>query len=983
MRANPGTATRVARARFARNAALALLAVAAGILAAAWFLADKGLAWLDRRVHDANAQLVATLRSAHGLEFYAPLDERVPVELVTGAPLLGSSAVRVPGVFGSARRFDGRPGENLVAPLQRWSPFSRGGFTLAFWAIFPEDAGEAEQRLVWDCDETTGFGLRTVGGRLEAVFGDETGLHSLSAPAPAPGVPVHIAFALGTDRATLYVDDTACDSLPVAPPLTLHAHYVAFGTDGHFPPSFDVDEWGVWKRPLDAPEVARLAAANRPLPALLEPRLAAALHRREAAASFFRAVYGTVGALRTSLAAPAVLNQSMPVLELHFSGGDGRHFRAAHLEALASGFRTERGRRQRTVQASFQGRTERVSAWLDEKVPSLRLSTRPAFILAATNGLFGGESGLVRLFPPEQYGERRPDAARPLPLDPSSLVRLHLNGDFLGLYCLVPFETPFPAWFATGARDLTRPDRLHFSAPSSSPADGAGLSEGEREAAWRRMVSLLASDPGFPLRRPEARLLARRHDATRAALQLPDPAPGPEPLLGDNPAACYVTNDLDLAAAGPGIVWSSSAPDVISPEGRVVRPRDGTPRVVELAAALPDGTERPFRFRVMPDEPALPALFLSFGRPLDKLDRSDFSCRWIPAGKAPESSWAFGVGNSGAKLRGNTSYVTGRRRSIHLKFNEPATVPGVGVPLRHLLLLSGYADPTRLRNALSFDTFRAIAPDAPVRAVSVAWTEVFVNGAYAGVWEYCPRLPDVAAETFSSLYKVRAPNGLWLSAQASAEVVDRVDLDEETNTSADPYAPFRDLARFVAESDPATFADGAPERFDLDELVDFFLALNFTGNQDGRVTNQFAGQRADDGRWVLLPWDYDKTFLLPPAGAVADSRLLVSPLFKRLISEVPGFRERLVARWRELRNGPLSEETLDAWLSGRAALLAPFMDEDYRVVPPLGHDGTFADAVEILRAKVKIRLSLVDGFLSDLLASPDPSADLDTDPGSP
>lgn len=961
MRAKSGTALRVARARRARLAALGLLAFLAAGLAGLWFFAEWGLDGCDRKAASLRNRLASALRDKHGLEFYAPLDGRIPEDFVTGQPLLGSGAVRVPGLFGSARRFDGQPGENLVAGGHLWSRLALQGFTLAFWGRFPEDAGTGEMRLVWDRNERAGFGLRLVGGRLEASFGDESALRLLSASAPEPGRYVHIAFSLGPDRAALYVDGEERDACEVTPPVLLLAHRISFGTDGHYPPTMDVDEWGVWGRALNAGEIARLAAARRPLPALLEPRRSARLRAIEALGGVFRSLVGAVGAIRPSASTPAVFNPSVPVLELRFSGGDRRHFRKAHLEALASGFRTERGTRFRNVQASFGGRTERIVAWLDETVPSLRLSARPAFVLASEDGLFGGGSGLVRLFPPEQYGERRPDAARPLPLDPSRLVRLHLDGDFLGFYCLMPFEESASPWFVTGAREISRPDRLHFGTPSSVPADGAWMSEEEREAAWRKMLGLLGGDPGFPLLPPEARLLAKRHEALRGELLLPDPAPGPAPLLGDNPAALYVTNDLDLAAAGPGLAWRSSDPGVISPEGRVVRPGGGEPRFVELTAERPDGSGFACRFRVMPLEPPLPAIFLCIGRPLDKLSRTDFACLRVPAGKDGEGEWLCGTARGGAKLRGNTSYVKGRRRSINLKFDAPVSVPGADHPVRHLFLLSGYADATRLRNALSFDLFRAMSPGGTVRSVPVTWTEVFVNGEYAGVWECCPRLQDVLSESFDALYKVHAPDGLWTSPHGAVDVVDHVAREAGAGEGdGDPYAPFFDLVRFAAESDDATFAAGVAETFDLDELAEFFLLVNVTGNRDGRVTNQYIGRRAEDGRWALLPWDYDKTFLVGDAGRLSRAGMIVSPLYNRLFKTVPGFRQLVARRWAELREGPLSDAAVEGWIDGHAALLAPCMEEDYRVVPPLGWNGDFAEAVEALRVEVRARLAFID-----------------------
>ena len=960
--ARSGIGPRVARARALRFAALALLAFAAALLAVAWTFADLGLGWLERRAGRARGRLGQALSDNHRLAFYASLDEPAPSDLVTGLPVLGSAAVRVPGVFGSARRFDGRPGENLVSAVP-WRRAARDGIAVSFSIRLPVDAATGERRLVWDHDSNGEIGLRLRGGALEAVFTDGAGEHVLAAPAPAPGRFVPVALSVGPERAALYVDGAECAAAEVSGPVRAPSHFVSIGTDGHFPPAFDVDEWCVWAKPLDAGAAAFLASSRRPVPERLERGLARSARRRAKQAAAFRSLCRVLGVFRAPRSAPAVLNRSIPAFELRLSRGDRRHFRDAHLEAAASGFRTRRGVRPRHVQAMFGGRSERLLAWLDETVPDAPLSSRPAFVLASEGGLFGEGSGLVRLFPPEQFGARHPDAARPLPLDAGSLVRLHLDGDFLGLYCLVPFESPASAWFATGTRDVLRPDRLHYATPIADPAAGAGLSEEERERAWRRMLSLLCADPGFPLREPEARLLARRHALRRETLQFADPAPGPEPLLGDNPAALYVTNDLDLAAAGPVSSWRSSDPATVSAGGRVVRPADGRPRFVVLTAAYPDGSEREFRFRVMPHAPALPALFLSFGRPLDKLARTDFVCLRIPAGENPEPSWMSGTGpgGGGAKLRGNTSFVTGRRRPMNLEFDEAVLFPGVSEPVDHILLLSGYADPTRLRNALSYDVFRAMSPAGTVRAAPVFWTEVFVNGAYAGVWECCPRLQDVLSESFSALYKVRSSYGLWTDPKGTSESVDRVgDVEEE-----DPYEPIRDLAGFVAGSGRDALAACGPETFDMDELLDFWLLINFTGNEDGRVTNQFVGRRAEDGRWILMPWDYDKTFL-PGRVAAARGRTapLSSPLFDRLLASDPTLRLRLSARWRALRAGPLSDAALAAWIDERAALLSPFMDEDYRVVPPLGHDGDFADAVRILRQEVRDRAAWLDGYLS-------------------
>ena len=887
--------------------AAALAAAAAGTVAVA--LALRGGTVLERfesAAESARARLAAELRERRGLEFYAPLDEGVAEDFVTGLPLGGSGAVAVPGAVGAARRLDGHGGEALVAPVQRWAPFARHALTLSLWVRFPADARDAaEQRVLWDVDGGTGIGIRLRGGLLEAVFGDASGLRSLSAPMPDPGEFAHVALTVGNGRAALFVGGEERGSAEFAGLPAYCGHLLALGTDGLFPARADVDEWSVWRRALDPGEIAAMAAGRRPVPDVFAPSLAARARRRESAAAACRALFATVSGIGSALRGQAVFDRSVPVLELALSGDDRRHFRAALADAARSGFRTPFGAKRRRVQASFRGATERVQMWLDEHAAGFAPGARPAFVVASETGLFGEGAGLVRLFPPEQFGARRPDAALPLPLDPGLLVRLHLDGDFLGFYCMVPFEGPSPPWFATGTRDVARPDRMHFSAPAADAAAGAGMSASERAAAWGRMLRTLRGDPRFPWSAAEAECIARRHARRRAEALLPEPA---------------------AEASG-----RASAPGGGAAEDR----RTG----------------------------GLPALALHFGRPLDRYARTEFACRFASGGGAAQ--WLSGTGprGGGAKLRGNTSYVAGRRRSIHLKFDVPADLPG-GEPARRLLLLSGYADATRLRNALCFDVFRAMTPEGTVRAPEVFWAEVSVNGAPAGVWECCRRVQDCVTERFSDLYKVKTPAGLWTSPSGSAEAVERV--GGGATDESDPNGSFRDLVRCVAEAPVEEFAARAPVVFDLDELADFFLLVNFSGNEDARVSNQYVGRRVSDGRWLILPWDCDKTFLVPPAGRAARSGLLVSPLFARLLRDEPSFPGRVRRRWRELRAGPLSERALDAWIDERSEALAPYMDADYRVVPPLGAEPDFAANVRALRAQVRTRLSLLDRWLAPL-----------------
>ena len=204
---------------------------------------------------------------------------------------------------------------------------------------------------------------------------------------------------------------------------------------------------------------------------------------------------------------------------------------------------------------------------------------------------------------------------------------------------------------------------------------------------------------------------------------------------------------------------------------------------------------------------------------------------------------------------------------------------------------------------------------------------------------------------------VRLFRNLRLQRRGRRSTADRV--GGNAPPAADPFAPFRDLSAFVASAPDAEFGARVGDVFDLDELADFWLLLNFSGNVDGRVTNQLLGRRASDGRWLLLPWDYDKTF---SSKSPQRDMVLSSPLFDRLFRTRPDFRDRIRARWAALRRGPFSDDALRERVAADAAILSPLMDEEWRLLCPVGFGGGYDEAVRDLLAEVLFRARLVDGF---------------------
>ena len=952
--------------RLARTAFVAALAAAAAAAVLSLVFAETALSALDKGAAFFRSRLGRRLDQRHGLAFYSTLDAGIPENRVTGIPLSCRGCGVVPGVRREARRLDGEKGARVAADV-RWNRFAPNGGTLFFW--LDAEASRLEQRLCWARSSGIEMGLRILGDRtLEAVFNDASGRRSLAAPFPEPGRFVPVAFVLGAGRAELWIDGRRAAASDVAGEPNLSYRPISFDTDGHAPPRCSVDEASVWHRPLSAEEIGRLSASRGRLDRRLEPAFSLCADALRAAADSFRTALRAADRLVPARSGPAVTRTDVPELVLMPSKKDRRRFLAGHEASLRAGFRTRKAAEERTILVRWRGRVEEASICLDDSYgpgspPFGSLRQRPArrrsYVLRGAPGVFAPGAGLARLVPPERFADEYPDAPGPLPVARDRLVRLFSGGTFLGVYVLEPFDQAGGAWRGLGEFAALRSDHLFRNGQPAAPSSARErtMTPAEAEAGMEDVLSLLRSDTRFPWSAAEARWRARLHARRRGELGFAAPRLSELDLMGNNPSPLYVTNDIDLAAAGPDVSWRSSDPATLDVDSTVCPACcDGDlPRTVELTGTFPDGTERTFRFRVMPETPRLPALFLQVAKPVAKDRRVDFACVRIPAGGgAPEAATGTAGTGGGVRHRGNTSYLHGARRSYSLEFDRPVDWCDDGRPLEKLLLFSGYADCTRLKNALSFEAFSAMLPPGTPPGTAFSWTELFVDGEYAGVWEVARNPKEQAEPWADALYKVRTPDGIWEAA--GTEMLDRMD---ETKRDEDPFGPYLEAFRFVSEADDATFAARAGDLFDLDNLEAFLVLLNFTGNTDGRITNQYLARRKADGRWVVLPWDYDKTF----RGSRLRTAWLANALLGRCLTVVPGFRDRAAAKWADLRAGPLSDEAVSRWIAERRDLLEPFMEEDFRVTPPGGFDGTYREGVAILEEEVLFRIHQLDGRL--------------------
>ena len=901
---------------------------------------------LDKEHWLLESQMGQRLKERHGLLFQTTMDGAHPVDSASLRPLHVRKAVRTKGKVGDARRID--LDHDTFLRLDMGGKLPGSVATFAAW-FRPSNTTRKQMLFNFRSDEE-GFAMAIENGMLSLCIG--TNVPSTVASCPFTGVSncfTHVALTFSPSEVVVFQNGRESCRAKLEKPVTFPRKPLMYGRSTLWPFEGDIDELAVWGQTLEAGDVAIVARARHGIQHLYEPWLSARLAINSWLSRTVSPTYRVIDRLIPRKRQAAILAKDMPIFMIWPSKADDRHFKRSHAMSIRDGFRVKKAAEFRRIDAAFGDIVVPMDIALDDVYASGE-PRRMAFVMRDTTRTVFKGSGLMRLYPPELHSVLHADAPSALPLS-ATFVRLFAGNEFQGLYALEPFDRVGGSWMAYGSHVGQATNSVGYRASSSvrdDPPPGP-----VRDAAFANVVSLVHSDVFFPWSRQEVFARTReREDVYRKEHFEVQESGFPKSILKDNLSPLYVTSDLNLEG-GPNIRWTSSEPDIVSETGKVTRPKAGPPRPVILTpvdARL--GPRKPLRVRVIPLQPPLQTLFLHVATPLDKYTRTDFSCLRVPAGGG-KGEWLTGMAatGGGAHHRGNTSYTRGAKRSLSLKFDEPVALIDDQPPARHVLLFSGYGDPTRLRNRISFDAYRAAAGGrTPNGITAIDWAEVFINGEYFGVWELAHGVRDLFGVDEGILFKIRSQHPL-LWTIPSPEMAEAISPPE---ARADSSLPLSEILKTVATASHEEFPVIAQKEFIFDSIVDFYLMLNFTQNFDGQVVNQYLARSSASGKWFVIPWDYDKTFFN------ADPQILENQLVIRFREEVPEFQMKCREKWKTLRAGPFSDEAVLSSIGALAERLAPYMEEEYRLKQPEGWDGDFLGAVDQLKEVVAGRLRVLD-----------------------
>lgn len=243
-----------------------------------------------------------------------------------------------------------------------------------------------------------------------------------------------------------------------------------------------------------------------------------------------------------------------------------------------------------------------------------------------------------------------------------------------------------------------------------------------------------------------------------------------------------------------------------------------------------------------------------------------------------------------------------------------------------------YNEPSRLNAYMGhkvwLDLHRPTYADAEPEAkagADLAYVEVFLNGAYSGLYTLGEQVDrkqlklkknkdaNIRGELYKS-EKYTAATSFTRVPAGSPRDDDWAGWEMKHPDVADgDWALLQEIVRFAGESSPDDFDTRVSERFDLVNVVDFLLFVNAMLLTDNVSKNTYLARYDGESPYFFVPWDMDAGL----GNAYEGSRYphtdawFANNLFRRLTDRSPAnFNILLCARYEELRTGVLHTDSL-------------------------------------------------------------------------
>ncbi|RYG53736.1 MAG: T9SS type A sorting domain-containing protein, partial [Chitinophagaceae bacterium] len=312
------------------------------------------------------------------------------------------------------------------------------------------------------------------------------------------------------------------------------------------------------------------------------------------------------------------------------------------------------------------------------------------------------------------------------------------------------------------------------------------------------------------------------------------------------------------------------------------------------------------------------------------------------------------VSSMGIRVQGNKSRLYPKKSYNMALWKAPTGYEPLETSLFGLredskwLFLSMYDEPLRINNAAGWAIWMKMhklyyeeQESGALPGIRTRYCDVFINNSYNGIYLLAEDLDPKQlklkkttdnGEIRGELYKAIAGT----DASSFKSVFNKNELLPYSNNSITwsgyemnyPKEPHWDnlfyLTNFIINSSDTDFKSQIAEKFNVDNLIDYYLFIHAIGaTEENFGNNQYVARYKENEPHLYLPWNLDVTFgNINPTTDIIAERIGETGFYYRLLTLNPnGFKSRMKKRWFALRKGDLATPTYKKNLTDNLALL--------------------------------------------------------------
>lgn len=296
-------------------------------------------------------------------------------------------------------------------------------------------------------------------------------------------------------------------------------------------------------------------------------------------------------------------------------------------------------------------------------------------------------------------------------------------------------------------------------------------------------------------------------------------------------------------------------------------------------------------------------------------------------------------------------------------------------------------EPLRMRSHLSYQLWKDIhTPYYQVKepkakaGVETRYCEVFINDHYKGMYlvseQVDRKLLQLKKQKGDTTRGELFQGARYLGASSFDSIPQKknyllswggydIKYPVPTNTPWDNLYEFTD---FVLHSDDSAFAKDISSRFQMENVIDYFLFINALRAPDNMGKNIYVARYTENEPYFYVPWDLDGTFgtIFNGKRVSTTDDFLTNGLLRRLIAVNPdNFIERFQNRWLELRKGVFETTSLQQRQTEIYASLKKdlFYEREQKRWPAFSYD---EEGLEYMNTWTEKRLLFLDGFIGKM-----------------